>query len=387
MNWRFKGNELKYLKEVLGSGFSAKNCTAMSERLERAFAEKHGVKYAIAANSGTSTLHMALKAFNIQPGDEVIIPALTVAMCGFAVVHCGATPVYADVLKDTFLIDPTDIERKITAKTKAIMPVHIYGLMCDMGRIKEIADKYHLYVVEDCAQCFLAKNAKGQLSGTVGDVGSWSFESSKHMACGEGGIVTTNNDELAKRMRKFGGLGFTNLTATSGKVRISKDKFQDPDWKRHDTIGLNYRLSEPCAAIALAQLERLPDFVSRRQKMAESYTQIINNTGTKLLVPQKTPSSYEHTYYTYGALFMGESYGISWKDFRKKYVENGGDGIYSAWQTVNNEPAFENIGYGVVPIAEYLQRNLMQFTTNQKNEQERRKQADILYHTLSYFRK
>ena len=155
--WRFEGNERKYLDEILANGFAASETGAMTERLEKKFAKIHNQKYAIAVNSGTSTLHMALMAFGVGPGDEVIIPGLTVAMCGYAVWQCGATPVFADVQRDTFLLDPSDVERKITSKTKALMPVHIYGLMCDMTAIMDIASKYHLYVVEDSAQCYHRK--------------------------------------------------------------------------------------------------------------------------------------------------------------------------------------------------------------------------------------
>lgn len=385
--WRFEGNERKYLDETLSSGFSAGASGTMNERLEQGFAEKHGQKFAITANSGTSTLHMALYAFGVGPGDEVIIPALTVAMCGFAICQCGATPVYADVREDTFLIDPVDVEKKITKKTKAIMPVHIYGLMCDMGAIMAIAKRHKLHVVEDCAQCFLAKDDKGRICGTVGHVGSWSFENSKHLSTGDGGIVTTDNEDLALKMRQFGGVGFKNLTATRGKVRIDRDKFQDPDWKRHNIIAYNYRLPELCAAVGLAQLERLDQFVELRQEMGKAYSKTNSESGNDIIIPQKVPADYVHSYYTYGAFFNGEKHGIKWQQFRKKYIENGGDGIYAAWQTVNNEPAFKEngIGWGKVPVAERLQKNLMQFTTNQSSKAERLIQINALAKTLKHF--
>jgi perosamine synthetase len=383
--WRFEGNERKYLDEVLKSGFGAGESGTMNERLEIEFARKHHLKYAITANSGTSTLHMALNAFGIGAGDEVIIPALTVAMCGYAVWQCGATPVYADVRPDTFLMDPGDVEAKITSKTKAIMPVHIYGLMCDMESIMKIAAKYKLYVVEDCAQCFMAHDHNGNIAGTLGHVGSWSFENSKHISTGDGGIVATNDENLAIKMRQFGGVGFKNITAASGKVRISRDKFQDPQWERHHIMAYNYRLPELCAAVGLAQLERLDEFVDLRIKMGEAYIKTIGNN--KLLTPQKVPEGYSHCYYTFGALYNGEEFGIPWQDFRKKYIEFGGDGIYAAWQTVNNEPCFRDgkIGWGKVAVAEKIQRSLMQFTTNQKDEEERNIQVNALSNTLKYF--
>ena len=158
-------------------------------------------------------------------------------MCGFAIWQCGATPVFVDVKEDTFLMDPVDIERKVTDKTKAIMVVHLYGLMCEMNKVLKIAKDNNIYIIEDCAQCFLAKDDKGRISGTIGDVGSWSFENSKHLSSGDGGIVTTDNSELARKIRQFGGVGFKNLTATSGKVRIDRDKFQNPNWERHNILA------------------------------------------------------------------------------------------------------------------------------------------------------
>ena len=385
--WRFLGNERKYLDEVLKNGFGASESGSMNEKLEKKFFEIHNKKFAITANSGTSTLHMALNAFGVGPGDEVIIPALTVAMCGFAVWQCGATPVYADVLPNTFLIDPIDVKRKISKKTKAIMPVHMYGNMCDMNEIMKISKEHGLFVVEDCAECFLATDDRGRKSGTIGHVGSWSFENSKHISTGDGGIVVTDDEDLATRMRQFGGVGFKNIGASTGKVRIDRNKFQDPNYERHNMLAYNYRMPELCAAVGLAQCERMEEFVNLRIKMAEGYLDIIKNS--ELFVPQHVQKGYKNTYWTFAAQFMGQNHGIKWQEFRKKYMEFGGDGIYAAHQTVNNEPCFRDskIGHGEVPIAEMLQKELMLFTTNQKNEEERTIQLMAMEKTLNYFTK
>jgi len=384
--WRFTGNERKYLDEVLSSGFGANETGTMNEKLEKRFAELHAKKYAIAANSGTSTLHMALNAFGVGPGDEVILPALSVGMCGFAVWQCGATPVFSDVLEKTFLIDPEDVNRKITSKTKAIMPVHMYGNMCNMSKIMEIANKHNLFVVEDSAQCFLANDDQNRISGTVGHVGSWSFESTKHMTSNEGGIVATNDENLALKMRQFGGVGFKNITANSGKVRISRDKFQDPNWERYSMMAYNYRLSELGAAVALAQLERLQEFVNLRIKMAEEYLEIIKDSP--LFIPQYVQNGYNCTYWTFATRFLGKKYNVDWQEFRKKYIEFGGDGIYAANHLLYNEPSFRDnkIGYGVAPIAESLQQEIMLFTTNQKDASERSVQTNALKRTLEFFK-
>ena len=384
--WRFLGNEREYVDEVLTSGFGASESGSMNERLEKKFADLHKKKFAISANSGTSTLHMALNAFGVRPGDEVIIPALTVAMPGFAVWQCGAIPVFADVLEDTFLMNPDDVRKKINSKTKAIMPVHMYGNMCNMDSIMKLANEHKLFVLEDCAESLYASNDKDQKAGTIGHVGSWSFENSKHLSTGDGGIVATNDEELATKMRQFGGVGFKNITAKTGKVRISRDQFQDPKYERHNMFAYNYRLPELCAAIGLAQCERLSYFVELRELMGQSYLNTINDSD--LFLVQKTESGYRNTYWTFAARFLGNDYGISWYDFRKKYVENGGDGIYSAHQTINNEPCFKNsnIGYGDVPIAESLQKELMLFTTNQKNESERHIQIEALEKTMNFYK-
>ena len=403
MGWRFKNNEINYLKKVLSSDFSSGADKSFAEKFEIKFAKYLNQKYAIASNSGTSTLHQGLIALGVGHGDEVIIPALTVAMCGFAVYQCGAVPVYCDVNPKTYLLDPNDLKKKITNKTKAIMAVHIYGLMCDMTEILKIAKRTKIKIIEDCAQCFLGKDDKKRIAGTVGDVGSWSLESSKHISCSEGGIVTTNNKDIAKKIRKFGGLGFANITAKSGKVRISKDKFQNPEWKRHDDFGYNYRLSEINASVALAQTEQLKYFVKKRMKSGNAYHNLIKKSKTNLLVSQEVPKNYIHSYFTFAALFEGEKYGIKWKNFRKKFIQFGGDGIYAAWQIVSEEPCFVNArvkglysgnmklsdsyGWGETPIAKEIQKKIMQFTTNQRNELEIKKQIIALKKTIIYFEK
>jgi len=253
----------------------------------------------------------------------------------------------------------------------------------------DIANKHNLYVLEDCAQCFLARDNNDNISGTIGHIGSWSFENSKHLSCGDGGIVTTDDEELAKSMRQFGGVGFKNLTASSGKVRISRDKFQNPNWERHNVMAFNYRMPELCGAVALAQTERIEEFCDKRIEVGNSYLKMILDSNTDLLKPQKSPDGFVNSYYTFGALFNGDKHGIEWQTFRKKYIEFGGDGIYAAWKTQNQEPCFKNnkIGWGDAPIAEKLQKNLMQFTTNQKNKNEIKVQVNALRKTLEYFSK
>jgi len=400
--WRFRGNELKYVKELLANGLAG----GMNARFEEAFAEKFGVKYAVTANSGTSTLHQALMAFGVKPGDEVITPPLTPFMCTSTILQAGARPVYADVDPDTFMIDPKDIERKITPRTKAIFAVHTYGGVCDMEAVMDIAKKHNIYVLEDCAECFLGKDKKGRLAGTIGHAGSFSFQATKHMTTGDGGMLITNDETLALRMRKFGNHGFKNTAADRRTVKSMKDVVQDPAYLRHNGFGYNYRFSEILAAVGLAQLERLDEFVEKRIKMADEYLKALK--GCTWLKPQKVTGNEVNSYFTLGVLFEGEKKGITWYDFRKKFMELGGDSIYAAWSLAYREPAaalvsekgrfFDDIpdqGMHVkgflkdakCPVAEHLQPRMLQFTTNQNTAAERKSQAAALKKTIEFFGK
>ena len=228
---------------------------------------------------------------------------------------------------------------------------------------------------------------KNNLAGTVGDAGSWSFENSKQLTCGDGGIVTTDNPELATKIRKIGGLGFKTLSAESGAVRTNKNLLQNPDWERFDAIGFNYRMNQLAAAVALAQVERNDEFIKLRIESAQNYIKAIGNS--KILIPQFVKPGYRYSYYTFSAKFNGEKFGISWEDFRSKYMEFGGDGIYAASKLLYQEPIFKelNIGRGTTPVSEELQRKLMNFTTNQANKAERVIQYKAMSKTLRYFEK
>ena len=383
--WRFNGNESKYISEVLKNGFRAGADGTFSSRFEKEFTRVYGTKFGIAFNSGTSTLHAILLALGCKEGDEVLVPALTPLMCGLSIYYTGATPVYVDSDPDTFLMSPIDLKKKITKKSKIILVTHMYGGVCDLKSIEKIAKEKNLFIVEDCAQCHGGKDNLGRLAGTVGIAGSWSFENSKQLTCGDGGIVTTDDKELARKIRKIGGLGFKTLTAESGAVRTHRDLLQNPDWERFDSIGFNYRMNQLAAAVALAQTERSEKFINLRIESANSYLSCIQNS--KLLIPQKKLDNYKYTYYTFSAKFEGQKFGITWKEFRKKYMELGGDGIYAASKLLYQEPIFRDlkIGKGSAPVAEDLQSKLMNFTTNQKNEKERKIQRQALIHTLDYF--
>ena len=396
---KYLGNELKYLQKVLeGESWSATGGNWVNN-LEKEFAKNIGTRYGVAFNSGTSTLHAALETVGVKPGDEVISPAITVIMDSTATFHANAIPVYCDVCENTFNMDPVDLERKITSKTKAIIAVAIYGLPCDMDKIIEISKKYKIPVIEDNAQAVLSKY-KGRILGTIGDISSFSFENTKHISCGEGGIIITDNEQYAETCRKIGGHGFKNLKAEEGRVRLNADLFQNPDYKRHDVLGWNYRMPEFCAAVAFAQLERLEELVELRKKSANIFIEVMKTCD--YLVPQAEPEGYENSFYTLGVVYRGdESIGVSWKDFRKAYVEAGGDGIYGAWSVPYLEPMIEsrqftkrlpdiykNVSYGkgLCPMAENLQKKLMQFKTNYRDMDLAKQKAKILENIIKRFK-
>ncbi len=396
---KYLGNEMKYLTRVLDSEQWSATSGGWTKSLESEFAAKIGSKYAVAFNSGTATLHAALEAAGVKAGDEVISPGLTVMMDTTATLHANAIPVYADVNPKTFNIDPQDIRKKITPKTKAILAVALYGLPAELDEIMAIAKEHNLIVIEDNAQCFLSQY-HGKMAGTIGHISSWSFENTKHLSCGEGGIITTDDENLAKLCRKIGGHGFKNLRAEEGRIKLNQETFQNPDYKRHDMLGWNYRMPEFNAAIAMAQLERIEELVDLRVKSAEIFLDVIKDCP--FIVPQFIPQDVTHSYYTLGVVYNGqEEIGVSWQDFRKEYVKHGGDGIYAAWSVPYLEPMmtektfvdrnphiYKNINYqeGLCPVAEDLQKKLMQFKINYRSLDLAHEKAQALKKTITKFK-
>ena len=392
---KYLGNELTYLKNVINSENWSATSGSWNNLLENEFAKLHNTHFAVAMNSGTATLHSALLALGVKPGDEVITPGLSVIMDSTCIFHANAIPIYVDVNPKTFNIEPSKIEEKITKKTKAIIVVSLYGLPADFDEIKKISNTYNIPIIEDNAQCMLSTYKKKPM-GSFGDISSWSFETTKHLSCGEGGIVTTNREELAIKLRKIGGHGYKNLSAKEGRIRLNQEVFQNPDYKRHDSLGWNYRLSEFSAAIAFAQLENVQELVDLRIKSAEILIDAMIDFN--FMKPQYTPNDRINSYYTLGVNYLGqEEKGVSWDYFRKKYISNGGDGFYGAWSVPYLEPLIQqnifqshnleiyaNVNYqkDLCPVAEEVQKNLMQFKTNYRDIKLAKKKAKILNKTL-----
>lgn len=248
----FIGNEKKYVNECLDSTWISSKGKFIGQ-FEEGFAKYLDVKHATSVSNGTVALHLALVALGIGPGDEVIVPTLTYIASVNAIAYTGATPVFVDSLEDTWQMDPADVKRKITTRTKAVMAVHLYGHACDMEALKTISANHNLFLIEDCAEA-IGSLYKGKHVGSFGDISTFSFFGNKTITTGEGGMVVTNDQTLFDRSVHFKGQG------------LAKHRQY---W--HDVIGYNYRMTNICAAIGLAQLEQIDKFIKRKKEIAELY--------------------------------------------------------------------------------------------------------------------
>jgi len=383
--------ERKYVLDVLDSQFRTSQGAVYMTKFEAEFRRKFESNFAISHVNGTATMHSILEAAGVGAGDEVIVPPLTMSATSLAVLHANATPVFADVDMDTFNIDAKSIESKVTNKTRAIITVALYGLSPDMDPIVDIAKKHNLLLIEDNAEAFLSYY-KDRLVGTFGDASSFSFQSSKHLSAGEGGVVITNNQDLAIGIRKVSGLGYKNIGAK--KARISKDEIQNPSFERHDYIGWNYRMSELNCAVALAQTERAEELINPRKEIGKIFTESV--VGYDWFKAQHVGKDFESSYWTFACKLETEH--VSWDAFRKEFLKRGGDKYYGAWQLSYNEPLFrdrmfrqraqfieEKYEKGLCPNAEYVQPKIKQFKTNYMDKSCPADQAEILKETLEFF--
>lgn len=246
------GNELKYLIDAFISTWISSRGSYITE-FEKEFSKFCECKYSIAVSNGTAALHLALIALGIKTGDEVIIPDLTFAATINSVLYTGAKPVIVDIDSTCWGIDPLQIEKAITSKTKALIVVHLYGQPCQMDKIMKIAKKHKLFVIEDCAEAHGATYA-GRKVGSIGDIGCFSFYGNKVITTGEGGMCTTNSKKLAD------------------KIKILRDHGMSIKRKYwHDVVGYNYRMTNLQAAIGLAQLERVKTILINRRKIEDKY--------------------------------------------------------------------------------------------------------------------
>lgn len=300
------GNELKYLSECVKTNWVS-SAGDFIKRFERKFADICGARHAASCSNGTVALHLAMEALDIGPGDEVIVPNLTFAATANAVMHAGATPVLADIERKSWNIDPKEIQRRITAKTKAVIPVHLYGNPCDMDAIMKIARKHDLSVIEDCAEAHGALY-KGKHVGSIGHIGCFSFYGNKIITTGEGGMCITDDEALLKR------------------INLLKNHGMDPERKYwHPVVGYNYRMTNMQAAVGLAQLERFDSLVGRKREIASWYNKGLKELAEDGLVElhPEVPGT-KGTYWLYSIL-LTDSFGMSRDELaarlRKKDIE------------------------------------------------------------------
>ena len=289
-----------------------------------------GAKYAVAVSNGTAALHIACLAAGIQPGDEVIVSPITFAASANCVLYCGGKPVFADIKPDTYNIDPEDIERKITSKTKAIIAVHYTGQPCEMDEITAIAEKHNLVVIEDGAQV-ISGEYKGKKIGSISDMTTFSFHPVKPVTTGEGGMVTTNNEELYQRLKLFHTHGITReeslLTHNEG-----------PWYYEQLELGYNYRITDIQCALGISQMKRLDRFAAHRRKLAHRYDEAF--AGCKdIITPYEHPDCLS-SYHLYMIQVPAEHRREIFENLRNK-----GIGVNVHYIPVYKLPYYQQHGY------------------------------------------
>ena len=298
----FTGNEKKYVDDCMDTTWISSAGKYVGE-FEKKYAEYMGIKEAISCCNGTVALHVPLLALGLKPGDEVIVPSFTYIATANAVKYCGATPVFADALPDTWNIDPEDIRRKLTPRTKGIIPVHLYGNPCDMDPIMEIARENKLFVIEDAAECHGA-TYHGKKAGTFGNASTFSFFGNKIITTGDGGMIVTNDERLAEHMR------------------ILKGQGQDPNRRYWFVeIGYNYRMTNIEAAIGLAQLEQIEKHIAERRKVAAWYMEELKGMEDVLSI-QKVTDGAESVWWMFSVL-LNDNAKISRDKLMDKLREDG----------------------------------------------------------------
>ncbi len=313
--------EKELLSQCIDTGWISSDGPFVKEFEER-FAEYLGVKYGIAVCNGTAALEAAVAAIGIEPGDEVIMPDFTIISCAMAVVRCGGAPVLVDVQPDTWNMDVSRLEARITPRTKAIMPVHIYGHPVDMDAVMALAKKYNLTVIEDAAEAHGAEY-KGRKAGGIGHINCFSFYANKIITTGEGGMVVTNDADLAQRARSLRNLCFK-----------PERRFY------HSELGYNYRMTNMQAALGLAQLERIDEFIRIKRNNARLYNERLK-TIPGLQLPVENPRV-KNVYWMY-AVVLDESIGMDALEFARRLAEKG-VGSRPFFLGMHQQPVFQRMG-------------------------------------------
>ncbi|MAG61020.1 aminotransferase DegT [archaeon] len=314
------GNEKKYINECIDTGWISSEGPFV-ERFEADLSRIVNRKYGVAVSSGTAALDIAVEALGIGKGDEVILPTFTIISCIHQIIRSGATPVFVDSEPITWNMDISQIEDKITKRTKAIMVVHIYGLPVDIDPVLKLARKYKLKIIEDAAE-MIGQTYKGKPCGSYGDVSIFSFYPNKHITTGEGGMVVTNNNELAKKCQSLRNLCFQK-----------KQRFV------HKELGWNYRMTNLQAALGLAQLEQLDKFVEKKRKMGKFYTDSLKEMK-QIQVPLEETSYAKNIYWVFGIVLKNNA-----KNNAKKIMgqlQELGIGTRPFFYPLHLQPYFKN---------------------------------------------
>lgn len=291
--------ELKNVIAAVKSGWISSKGKFIPE-FEEKYASYCGFKYGVANSNGTVALHLALLALGIGQGDEVIVPTITFIATANAAKYTGAKPVFVDSHPDYWCLDPETIERAITPRTKAIIPVHVYGHPCDMDAVMAIAKKHKLYVIEDAAEAHGAEY-KGKKVGSFGEINCFSFYGNKIITTGEGGICLTDDEKLA------------------AKMKILRDHGMNPEksyW--HDIVGYNYRMTNIQAAIGVAQLEKIDRLVSKKREIARWYSEGLKELAEKRLIKLPPEMPWARSVYWMYSILVEDDFGISRDGLRQK---------------------------------------------------------------------
>lgn len=331
------GNEKRYLIECIETGWISSEGPFVGQFEER-FAARMGRKYGIAVCNGTAAIDATVEALGIGPGDEVILPAFTIISCVLQVVRSGATPVLVDSDPVTWNLDVEQLEARITPRTKAIMVVHTYGLPVDMDPVMDIAKRYGLRVIEDAAEAH-GQSYKGRVCGSFGDISVFSFYPNKHVTTGEGGMILTDDEELAETCRSL-----RNLC------------FQPEKRFVHERLGWNLRMTNLQAALGLAQLERLDEFVKRKRRMGDRYQELLSSLVHVQLPLHRTEYA-ENVYWVFG-LVLGESDGRD-AGWAIKALGAEGVGCRPFFCPLHQQPVLDRLGLfanEIYPVAERLSR-------------------------------
>lgn len=316
------GNEKKYLNEAIDSSWISSEGPFV-KKFEEDFAKKVNRKFGIALANGTAALEIAIKALGIGTDDEVIMPTFTIISCAQAVAKEGGKVIPIDSSIDDFNMLVEKIEEKITNKTKVIMPVHIYGFPVDMNPILKLAEKYNLKIIEDAAEMH-GQTYRGKPCGSFGDVSVFSFYANKIITTGEGGMIVTDNNDLADRCRYYRNLCFDN-----------KKRFV------HNELGYNYRFTNIQAAVGIAQLERLDEFVSIKRKIGRKYNGLFNRNKLIKLLPEKSGFA-ENIYWVY-PLVLKEDYPQN-AEYVMNELKKKGIGTRPFFYPIHKQPILLEIG-------------------------------------------